>query len=181
MQTLRVNIMYSGLTDRPGWAKQIRHSLELNLLLPFFDSRHCTCHHLTQSAGLASLHQSKGSISFFVNAAGTAMKGWFNSQKKDGERSKGHRIFFWGKIIQFLAAGAVLPRSVWKKRMNSTVSFTSTQTKQLERQENSALSFLSCHAPELDFSVGEKRLPPLPHYIQAFVQSIGWPISRSHD
>ena len=30
----------------------------------------------------------------------------------------------WGaKFVQFLAALAVLPRSVWKKRLNSTVSF----------------------------------------------------------
>ena len=39
-------------------------------------------------------------------------------------------------FVQFLAARAVfLPWSVWKKWMNSTVSFKSTETKQLARQE----------------------------------------------
>ena len=41
-------------------AKHSRHSLEMNLFLPFFVSRHCalvqysTCRHLTQPSGLAS-------------------------------------------------------------------------------------------------------------------------------
>ena len=34
--------------------------------------------------------------------------------------------FFGEKFIQFLAAGAVLPRSSWKKRLKSTVSSKST-------------------------------------------------------
>ena len=42
----------------------------------------------------------------------------------------------WGaKFVQFLAALSVLPRSIWKNRMNSTISSKSTETKQLARQE----------------------------------------------
>ena len=41
----------------------------------------------------------------------------------------------WGaKFIPFLAALAVLPRSIWKNGMNSTFSFKSTEAKQLARQ-----------------------------------------------
>ena len=41
----------------------------------------------------------------------------------------------WGaKFVQFLAALAVLPESIWKKRLNSSVSFKTTETKQLARQ-----------------------------------------------
>ena len=61
---------------RPSWAKHSRHSPELNLLLPIFVSRHCTCHHLTQPAGLTSLHLGAGSMSFYDNAAGTLAEGW---------------------------------------------------------------------------------------------------------
>ena len=32
-----------------------------------------------QPAGLASLHRGTGSMSFYGNAAGTAVEGWFNS------------------------------------------------------------------------------------------------------
>ena len=38
------------------------------------------------------------------------------------------------EFVQFLAALAVLPRSIWKNRMNSTVSSQSTEAKQLARQ-----------------------------------------------
>ena len=38
------------------------------------------------------------------------------------------------EFIQFLAALAALPRSVWKKRLNSSYSFKSTEAKQLVRQ-----------------------------------------------
>ena len=42
----------------------------------------------------------------------------------------------WGaKFVQFLAPLAVLPRSIWKNMMNSTVSYKSAEAKQLERQE----------------------------------------------
>ena len=37
----------------------------------------------------------------------------------------------WGtEFIQFLAAPAVLPRSIWKKRLNSSFSYKSTEEKQ---------------------------------------------------
>ena len=43
--------------------------------------------------------------------------------------------FVWGaEFVQFLAALAVLPQSIWKKWLNSTVSFKTTETKQLARQ-----------------------------------------------
>ena len=53
----------------------------------------------------------------------------------------------WGaEFVQFLAALVVLPRSIWKKRLNSaglfgkkrfnsTVSFKTTETNQLARKE----------------------------------------------
>ena len=41
----------------------------------------------------------------------------------------------WGaEFIQFLAALAVLPRSIWKKRLNSFQSSKSTEAKQLAQQ-----------------------------------------------
>ena len=41
----------------------------------------------------------------------------------------------WGAtFFQFLAALAVLPRSIWKIRMNSTVSSKPIEAKQLARQ-----------------------------------------------
>ena len=41
----------------------------------------------------------------------------------------------WGaKFAQFLDALAVLPWSIWKKRLNSSFSFKSTEVKQLTRQ-----------------------------------------------
>ena len=41
----------------------------------------------------------------------------------------------WGAdFVQFLAALAVLPRSIWKNRMNSTVSPKPTEAKLLARQ-----------------------------------------------
>ena len=43
-------------------------------------SRHCTCHHLTQPAGLASL-RGTDSRSFYDNAVGTAEEGWFYTQR----------------------------------------------------------------------------------------------------
>ena len=67
---------------RPRCAKNCRHSLELNLLLPCFVSRHCICHQLTQPAGLASLHHSTGSMFFYGNAAGTAVWGLVQLSKK---------------------------------------------------------------------------------------------------
>ena len=40
----------------------------------------------------------------------------------------------WGAdLVQFFAALAVLPRSIWKKMMNSTVSSKPTEAKQLAR------------------------------------------------
>ena len=45
-------------------------------------------------------------------------------------------VSVWGaECVQFLAALAVLPRSIWKKRMNLTVSSRSTEAKQWTRQE----------------------------------------------
>ena len=42
----------------------------------------------------------------------------------------------WGaEFIQFLAALAVLPRSIWKKRLNSFFAFKLTEAKQLGWQE----------------------------------------------
>ena len=38
-------------------------------------------------------------------------------------------------FVQFLAALAVLPRSIWKKRLNSSFSFKWTKAKQLTRQD----------------------------------------------
>ena len=41
----------------------------------------------------------------------------------------------WGaEFIQSLTAPAVLPRSIWKNRINSTFSSQSTEAKQLARQ-----------------------------------------------
>ena len=40
----------------------------------------CTCHHLTQPAGLASLNRSTGSASLYSRAANTMVEGGFNSQ-----------------------------------------------------------------------------------------------------
>ena len=37
-----------------------------------------------------------------------------------------------GKFIDFLAALAILPRSIWKNRMNSTFSSKSIKAKQLQ-------------------------------------------------
>ena len=42
---------------------------------------YCSCHHLTQPAGLASLHRGTGSMFFYNNADGPAVEGWFNSQR----------------------------------------------------------------------------------------------------
>ena len=69
---------------RARWAKHSRHSLELNLLLPFFVSRHCTYryHHLlTQPDRFALPNRSTGSMSLYGNAAGTAVESWLNSQR----------------------------------------------------------------------------------------------------
>ena len=46
------------------------------------------------------------------------------------------------EFIQFLAALAIMPRSIWKNRMNSNFSSKSTEAKDLARQrieQNSAL------------------------------------------
>ena len=41
----------------------------------------------------------------------------------------------WGmEFVQFIATVDVLPRSIWKKRLNSTISFKTIETKQLARQ-----------------------------------------------
>ena len=40
-----------------------------------------------------------------------------------------------GQNVFFLTAPAVLPRSIWKKQLNSTVSSKTTESKQLWRQE----------------------------------------------
>ena len=40
----------------------------------------------------------------------------------------------WADFVQFLATLAVLPRSIWKNRMNSIFSFKYTKTKQLAWQ-----------------------------------------------
>ena len=43
----------------------------------------------------------------------------------------------WGaNFIQFLAVLAILPRSIWKNRVNSSFSFKSTEAKFLARQGN---------------------------------------------
>ena len=46
--------------------------IELNLLLPLSCLSALTCHHLTQPAGLASIHRGTGSMIFCGNAAGPA-------------------------------------------------------------------------------------------------------------
>ena len=55
---------------------------------------------------------------------------------KEGWREKQRqRSAVWGKdFFQFLAALAVLPRSIWKNTRNSTVSFKPIEAKQLARQ-----------------------------------------------
>ena len=65
--------------------KARRHYLQSNLLQPFLGSRHYTCHHLTQPAGLASLNRSTGSMSLYNHATGNAVNGWFNC--KQGRRA----------------------------------------------------------------------------------------------
>ena len=70
-----------GRLIRPRWAKHSRQFSELNRLLPFFVARHCTCHHLTQSAVLALIHHGTGSMSFYGDVAGTGLEGWLNSQR----------------------------------------------------------------------------------------------------
>ena len=48
-----------------------------------------------------------------------------------------HLYCAWGAdLVQFFAAQAVLLRSVWKKWLNSSYSFKSTEAKQLARQGN---------------------------------------------
>ena len=58
--------------------------------------------------------------------------------EKDGEiiKGKGRRVCLGGiqNFVQFLAALTVMPRSVWKKRLNSSYSSKTTQAKQLARQ-----------------------------------------------
>ena len=42
----------------------------------------------------------------------------------------------WGaEFIKFLAAQAILPRSIWQNRMNSTFTSKSTEAKQLAQPE----------------------------------------------
>ena len=53
-------------------------------------------------------------------------------RRKKGTESegKGRRVCFWGtEFVQFFAALAVLPRSVWKNRKNSSYSSKSTEAK----------------------------------------------------
>ena len=49
---------------------------------PFLGSWHCTCHHLTQPAGLASLNRSTGSMAMALSlndhAVGTTVVAWLN-------------------------------------------------------------------------------------------------------
>ena len=61
---------------------------------------------------------------------------------------------FWGAdFFQFLAALAVLPRWIWKNRMNSTVSSKPTEAKQQARQGIASLSILLPLARHLSTAV----------------------------
>ena len=60
---------------------------------------------------------------------GTIEEGWREKQRQRSLRLFGGQIF-----VQFLAALSVLPRSVLKKRLNSSYSSKSTEAKQLARQ-----------------------------------------------
>ena len=56
------------------------------------------------------------------------IEGW-----KQKQRQRSSRLFGAHYFIQFLAALAVLPQSTWKKRLNLSFSFKSTEAKQQER------------------------------------------------
>ena len=77
---------------------------------------------------------------YFVTTDGsTPTKGKWNKEMKPGQLQKGDRdherrmetegkakviVSVWvAKFVQFLAALAVLPRSIWKKRLNSAGLF----------------------------------------------------------
>ena len=50
--------------------------LRVDPFAALFYSRHCTCHHLTQLAGLGSLHCGTSSMSFYGNAAVVPVLWW---------------------------------------------------------------------------------------------------------
>ena len=50
-----------------------------------------------------------------------------------GDKAKVVASVWRAEFVQFLAALAVLPQSIRKKRFNSSVSFKSTEAKQLTR------------------------------------------------
>ena len=70
---------------RARWANPVVIIYIRTCCLTFLGSRHCTCHPLTQPAGLASLNRSTGSMSLYNHATGNAVNGWFNC--KQGRRA----------------------------------------------------------------------------------------------
>ena len=66
---------------RARWAKLVVITYIRTFSGPFLGSRHCTCHHLTQPAGLASLNPSTVSMSLYGHATGTAVEGGFNCKQ----------------------------------------------------------------------------------------------------
>ena len=54
---------------------------------------------------------------------------------KTEEKAKDIVVVWGAEFIQFLAALAILSRSMWKKRLNSSYSSKLTEAKKLARQE----------------------------------------------